>query len=67
MNNIFADLFTFDILCTNCLDACLGVSAKTFTAIAGALDDEEQVGASTPIRDMDSPEAKQIRSWSFIA
>ena len=40
---MFADLFTTDIPCTNCLDAGLGDSAKTCTAIADGFDDEEQV------------------------
>ena len=43
IKGIFADLFTTDIPCTNCLDAGLAVSAKTCTAIAGGFDDEEQV------------------------
>ena len=45
----------------------LGGLAKICTVIAVGFGDEEQVGASTPTLDTDSPEAKQIRSWSFIA
>ena len=55
---MFADSFTTDIPCTNCLDADLGVSIKPCTATAGGFEDEEQVGASTPTFDMGGPEAK---------
>ena len=51
----------------NCLDADLCVSTKPCTAIAGGFDDEEQAGASIPTLDLGSLEAKQIRSWFFIA
>ena len=43
----FTDSFTTDIPCINCLDADLGDSTKSCTAMAGGFD-EEQVGASTP-------------------
>ena len=66
-SGISADSFTTDITFTSRVDAGLAISAKTYTAIVGSFYDEEQVGACTSILGMGSPDAKQIRSWFFIA